>query len=134
MQSCFLKILTRVNGEETVVYKRGNAKFEHNDCARLRYLEEGGEVRLELSNDRAQIVRTGDYSLHLRLQVGAKTTSEIGLGGSSGQVETETSLIDVRRTATGAEIKLNYALLFESEKQEMQLTIVAQTNHLSEEK
>ena len=133
MQSCFLKIVTHVNGEKNTVYKRGSIQRK-GSAVRFFYEKNGANVSLEISGKSVNVVRDGDYSLRLRLKEGELTVSELGIGGNVGQIKTKTHKITCDIRVEKCTIALCYSLIFEKEIQEMQLEIVAQVNSNSEEK
>ena len=87
MKPCFLKIVTVVDGEESIFSQEAEMEL-FSESAKLRYFENGGKVSLHISNGQVTVAREGDYILRLLLKEGKKNRGIIGVSGSEGEVET----------------------------------------------
>ena len=92
MKPCFLKIVTVVDGEESIFSQEAEMEL-FSESAKLRYFENGGKVSLHISNGQVTVAREGDYILRLLLKEGKKNRGIIGVSGSEGEVETVTHKI-----------------------------------------
>ena len=93
MKPCFLKIVTVVDGEESIFSQEAEMEL-FSESAKLRYFENGGKVSLHISNGQVTVAREGDYILQLLLKEGKKNRGIIGISGSEGEVETVTHKIE----------------------------------------
>ncbi len=126
MRICKLTILSSVDGEESKSIRMGKMDISDGRIF-LTYREENASVSLTLRHSEAIIDRQGDYSLCLRLIQGQRTNGSIGMGGSEGEVPTQTHEVAYTVEGNILTAKLDYALLFGEEKQEMRLCLTAQT-------
>lgn len=60
MKPCFLKIVTVVDGEESIFSQEAEMEL-FSESAKLRYFENGGKVSLHISNGQVTVAREGDY-------------------------------------------------------------------------
>ena len=106
MKPCFLKIVTVVDGEESIFSQEAEMEL-FSESAKLRYFENGGKVSLHISNGQVTVAREGDYILRLKIGFAIKKNSLL--------------------------MSMKYTLLFDSGKQEMHLKLVARSKQISEE-
>ena len=124
MQRCRLTITTAVDGRETELSCEGELSL--SVCAAtLRYQQDGANVSLVLDGETAKIERIGDYSLRLFLKSGEKTDGALILGGNEGGIQVFTHRITYSASKNSLLLSMQYDLLFETDKQEMKLRILA---------
>ena len=126
MQPCFLKIVTVIDGEESIFSKEAEMEL-FPQSAKLRYFENGGRVSLCISDGQVAVEREGDYILRLLLKEGGRNRGIIGLPGAEGEVETITHKIGFAIKKNSLLMSMKYTLLFDSGKQEMHLRLVARS-------
>lgn len=124
MKRCRLTITTTVDGRATEFSCEGQLSLSVRS-ATLQYLQDGANVLLVLDGERAKIERIGDYSLHLFLESGEKTDGALILGGNEGGIQVFTHQVSYSITKNSLLLSLHYDLLFETDKQEMKLRILA---------
>ncbi len=123
---CKISITTTVDGEETQATRTGSLRISFSEIL-LSYGEENGEVTLKIQSDRAEIKRSGDYSMFLPLLREQRTTGKIGVLGSEGGVEIYTRRLAYSTTDTSLMLSMHYDLIFGSEVQKMQIRLLARS-------
>ena len=124
MKRCRLTITTAVDGRETELSCEGELSL--SVCsATLCYQQDGASVSLILDGETAKIERIGDYSLRLFLKTGEKTEGALILGGNEGPIQVFTHRVSYSATKNSLLLSMHYDLLFETDKQEMKLRILA---------
>lgn len=123
---CKISITTTVDGEETQVTRTGSLRISFSEIL-LSYGEENGEVTLKIQNDRAEITRSGDYSMFLPLLREQRTQGKIGVLGSEGDVEIYTKRLAYSTTDTSLMLSMHYDLLFGKDVQKMQIRLLARS-------
>lgn len=124
MKRCRLTITTTVDGRATEFSCEGQLSLSVRSAA-LQYQQDGANVSLVLNGERAKIERNGDYSLRLFLESGEKTGGALILGGNEGGIQVFTHHVSYSITKNSLLLSLHYDLLFETDKQEMKLRILA---------
>ena len=123
---CKISITTTVDGEETQATRTGSLRISFSEIL-LSYGEENGEVTLKIQNDRAEITRSGDYSMFLPLLREQRTQGKIGVLGSEGDVEIYTKRLAYSTTDTSLMLSMHYDLLFGKDVQKMQIRLLARS-------
>ena len=124
MKVCKVTISTKTDGQENTIVRDGEMDLSFSHVS-IGYREENAIVSLRLQGENAEIERKGDYALQLILKRGTVQDGKIGLGGSSGEVQTFTHRIQYSVTKNSVLVALRYDLLFGEEKQEMSLRLVS---------
>ncbi len=124
LQACSITITTTADGQETKIVRQGKMALSALS-ARVIYQEESALVDMFFQGDQVTIARTGDYTLQLCLKDGETTTGSIGLGDSSGKVETQTHKASYSLGEKSLLALLHYDLMISGERQKMQLRIHA---------
>ena len=123
---CKISITTTVDGEETQATRTGSLRISFSEIL-LSYGEENAEVTLKIQNDRAEITRSGDYSMFLPLLREQRTQGKIGVLGSEGDVEIYTKRLAYSTTDTSLMLSMHYDLLFGKDVQKMQIRLLARS-------
>lgn len=123
---CKISITTTVDGEETQATRTGSLRISFSEIL-LSYGEENGEVTLKIQNDRAEITRSGDYSMFLPLLREQRTQGKIGVLGSEGDVEIYTKRLAYSTTDSSLMLSMHYDLIFGGEVQKMQIRLLARS-------
>ncbi len=123
---CKISITTTVDGEETQATRTGSLRISFSEI-RLSYGEESGNVTLKIQKDRAEIMRSGDYSMRLPLHRERRTQGKIGVLGSEGDVEIYTKRLAYSTTDTSLMLSMHYDLIFGSDVQKMQIRLLARS-------
>lgn len=123
---CKISITTTVDGEETQATRTGSLRISFSEIL-LSYGEENGEVTLKIQNDRAEITRSGDYSMFLPLLREQRTQGKIGVLGSEGDVEIYTKRLAYSTTDSSLMLSMHYDLLFGKDVQKMQIRLLARS-------
>lgn len=123
MKKCRLTITTIVDGQENTIAREGEMDVSVPN-AKLYYREENAEVSLQLEGETAIVERQGDYTLRLHLVRGKTTRGELGIGGSSGDIQTLTRAVQYSIREKSLLISLKYDLIISGERQNMQLRIL----------
>lgn len=123
MKKCRLTITTIADGQENTITRDGEMDLLSQNI-RLFYREENAAVYLQLQGETARVERQGDYSLRLYLVRGEKTKGEIGIGGSSGEIETFAHTVQYSVSETSLLLSLKYDLIISGETQNMQLRLL----------
>ena len=123
MKKCRLTITTIADGQENTITRDGEMDLLSQNI-RLFYREANAAVYLQLQGETARVERQGDYSLRLYLVRGEKTKGEIGIGGSSGEIETFAHTVQYSVSETSLLLSLKYDLIISGETQNMQLRLL----------
>lgn len=124
MQVCQITIATSVDGaRETSVSYTGTIDTSKLGVYSLQYLENQANVCMRIDRESVEIEREGDYSLSLRLKQGVTCSGSIGIGGSSGEVQTKTYLLEWKESKDSILLLLKYDLIISGEKQRMKLRL-----------
>ena len=123
---CKISITTTVDGEETQATRPGSLRISFSEIL-LSYGEENGEVTLKIQNDRAEITRSGDYSMFLPLLREQRTQGKIGVLGSEADVEIYTKRLAYSTTDSSLMLSMHYDLLFGKDVQKMQIRLLARS-------
>lgn len=124
MRKCRVTITTSVDGQENTIAKEGEMELSLAS-ATLIYREENGATRIFVESEKAEIERIGDYTMRLYLIRGELTEGEIGLGGSSGNIQSFTHRIQYSVTEKSLLLSLRYDLMISGEVQKMQIRLNA---------
>ena len=124
MKKCRVTITTSVDGQENTIAKEGEMELSLAS-ATLIYREENGVTRIFVESEKAEIERIGDYTMRLYLIRGELTEGEIGLGGSSGNIQSFTHRIQYSVTEKSLLLSLRYDLMISGEVQKMQIRLNA---------
>ena len=123
---CKISITTTVDGEETQATRTGSLRISFSEIL-LSYGEESGSVTLKIQKDRAEITRSGDYSMCLPLLRERRTQGKICVLGSEGDVEIYTKRLAYSTTDTSLMLSMHYDLIFGSDVQKMQIRLLARS-------
>ena len=124
MKKCKVTITTSVDGQENTITRDGEMTLSMGEVT-LVYREENGATRIHLQGESADIERIGDYTMRLGLKRGEWTDGEIGLGGSSGQIQSFTHRVQYSVTEYSVLALMRYDLLISGEVQKMQIRLTA---------
>ena len=124
MNKCRVTITTSVDGQENTIARDGEMAISVNE-AMLVYREENASTRIRLQGETAEIERIGDYTMRLGLKRGELTDGEIGLGGSSGQIQSFTHRVQYSATEYSLLLLMRYDLIISGEVQKMQIRLNA---------
>lgn len=124
MHGCQVMISTKADGKGNEIICEGEIELFLR-AANLVYHEENALVRLSIHDDMAEIVREGDYTMQLVLQSGKTTKGKIGINGNHGDVLTKTHSVEYKITEDYVVAHLFYDLLIGTEKQKMELRLLA---------
>ena len=91
----------------------------------LIYREDNAATRIHLKDEKAEVERIGDYTMRLLLIRGELTDGEIGLGGSSGGIQSFTHRVQYSITEQSLLLSLKYDLIISGEIQKMQIRLTA---------
>ena len=122
IKKCRVTITTAVDGRETTIVREGEMDFS-SDGIQLIYREENAATRICLKGETATVERIGDYTMRLQLSRGALTEGEIGIGGSSGPIQTLTHRVNYSTSEKSLLLSLHYDLLISGEVQKMQIRL-----------
>lgn len=124
MDACVLTITTTADGQEYTLSYDGELKLLI-DGADLRYQDGQSSVTMEIRPAGVSVLREGDYTLKLRLEEGKRKSGTIGIGGSEGEVFTQTEKLAYSVSERSLLLKAEYSLIIGSEKQEMKIRLHA---------
>lgn len=124
MKACMFTVTTIADGQKSSIIREGEMETLA-DRATLFYSEENAKVQIILTGKNATIERIGDYSLSLRLSCGEFSTGEIGVGGSSGKIETFAHKIKYSYKDGALLLTMQYDLIISGEIQKMNLRLLA---------
>ena len=124
MKKCRVTITTVVDGQENTITREGEMDLSLAS-ATLIYREDNAATRIHLKDEKAEVERIGDYTMRLRLIRGELTDGEIGLGGSSGGIQSFTHRVQYSITEQSLLLSLKYDLIISGETQKMQIRLTA---------
>lgn len=125
MQPCRITIVTTEEERELETVRDGEMRL----CglnAMLVYKEAQAEVKMIFQGESVEIIRQGDYSMRLLLKKGKLEKGALGIGASSGEIQTIAHKIAYSICDNGMMALLHYDLIIGGEKQEMHLRLSAQ--------
>ena len=124
MKKCKLVITTIVDGQEHSIAREGEMDLSLLSPT-LIYREENGTTRICLKGETAEIERIGDYTMRLNLVREQFTEGEIGIGGSSGAIQSYAHRIQYSVSERSLLLLLHYDLIISGETQKMQIRLSA---------
>ena len=124
MKKCRVTITTVVDGQENTITREGEMDLSLAS-ATLIYREDNAATRIHLKDEKAEVERIGDYTMRLLLIRGELTDGEIGLGGSSGGIQSFTHRVQYSITEQSLLLSLKYDLIISGEIQKMQIRLTA---------
>ena len=124
MKKCKLVITTIVDGQEHSIAREGEMDLSLLSPT-LIYREENGTTRICLKGETAEIERIGDYTMRLNLVREQFTEGEIGIGGSSGAIQSYAHRIQYSVSERSLLLLLHYDLIISGETQKMQIRLAA---------
>lgn len=127
MKKCRLTITTVADGQQSSIVRDGEIDVSVQKV-QLFYREENATVHIQLQGETALVQRQGDYSLHLHLVPRQKTLGELGIGGTSGEIEIFTHAVQYSVSENSLLLSLKYDLLISGETQKMQLRLLGKFN------
>lgn len=125
MQPCKITIVTTEEDREIKTVRDGEMQAYGLDVA-LVYKETQATVKMLFQGECVEIIRQGDYSMRLFLKPNSLERGELGIGGSSGEIQTFARKIAYSVRENGVMALLHYDLIIGVEKQEMRLRLSAQ--------
>ena len=125
MQPCKITIVTTEQNREIKTVRDGEMRLCGLDAV-LVYKEAQAAVKMIFQGESVEIVRQGDYSMRLLLKKDKLEKGELGIGGSSGEIQTFAHKIAYSVRDNGMMALLHYDLIIGAEKQEMRLRLSAQ--------
>lgn len=129
MQACSVTVFSTTDGEEKK-FKADGEWLLSSDKMEIRYTDGSSQVGLSVTDGRADLSRTGEYTLFLPLRTGERSVGSIGIGGSSGNIEISTKKISFETNTDEAVFFAEYALHFGKEIQRMKLRVKARKKDL----
>ena len=124
MQACTITIATTVDGKCTEIIRNGEMALNAT-CVKLRYFDEQATVFVVFENNEVSIDRQGDYSMRLLMRKGEVCDGVLGIGGSTGAVQTQTRRIAYSQTKNSFTLALHYDLIIGGEIQKMRIRLSA---------
>ena len=124
MKKCRVTITTSVDGQENTITRDGEMAFSANGIQRI-YREPNAATRICLQGENATVERIGDYTMRLQLTCGELTDGELGIGGSSGAIQTLTHRVNYSTSEQSLLLSLHYDLLISGETQKMQIRLMS---------
>ncbi|MGN0823052.1 MAG: DUF1934 family protein [Candidatus Gallimonas sp.] len=131
MNTCSLEIVTYTEGTRGRTRASGTYRGQ-GDGAVVRYLQDGDEVALTVSETECVMQRRGAVELTMRFTLSSETALVLTDGGSSGSVPLRTSRYSFERRGDGFRLALCYSLRYPAGKQRYSVKINAEI--ISEEK
>ena len=125
MHPCKITIVSTEEDRETKTVRDGEMQVCGLDVA-LSYKDTQAAVKMIFQGERVEIIRQGDYCLHLFLEKGKILSGELGIGGSTGEIKTFAHKIIYSVRGGVVMALLHYDLIISGEKQEMHLRLSAQ--------
>ena len=122
MKKCLLTIATTVDGQENKTVKQAEGEFSLSQTL-LAYREENALVSLQLSGDRLDVSRTGDYSLRLSLSQGETLKGTLGFGTSEGELSVHTHKLAYSHSQNSFLLMAHYTLYFGCETQDTKIRL-----------
>ena len=124
MKACKVTITTMADGQENTIVRDGEMELSASKIT-LVYREPSAAVRMQLEGETAIVERMGDYTLRLHLSRGKITEGEIGIGGSSGPIQSFTHRVNYSATENSLLLALRYDLIISGDTQKMQLRLTS---------
>ena len=125
MQPCKITIVSTEEDREIKTVRDGEMQVCGLDVV-LTYSEAQAAVKMIFQGERVEIIRQGDYCLHLFLEKGKVLSGELGIGGSTGGIMAFAHKILYSVRGGFVMALLHYDLIIGEEKQEMRLRLSAQ--------
>lgn len=125
MQPCKISIVTTEQDRGIKTVRDGEMQIFGLDVV-LVYQEEQARVKMIFQGESVEIIRQGDYSMRLFLKKDKLEKGELGIGGSSGEIQTFAHKIAYSVRGNVVMALLHYDLIISGEKQEMRLRLSAQ--------
>jgi uncharacterized beta-barrel protein YwiB (DUF1934 family) len=122
VKECLLTIATTVDGQENKTVKQAEGEFSISQM-RLTYREENALVALQLSDNRLEIVRTGDYTLRLSLSQGETLKGVLGFGNAEGDISVHTHKLAYSHSQNSFMLMAHYTLYFGCETQDTKIRL-----------
>ncbi len=122
MKECLLTIATTVDGQENKTVKQAEGEFSLSQT-QLTYREENALVSLRLSNNRLEITRIGDYTLHLSLCQGETLKGILGFGNAEGDISVHTHKLAYSHSQNSFMLMAHYTLYFGCETQDTKIRL-----------
>ena len=126
MSACNITITTTADGVQSRICKTGEWTSDVAVFACLSYQEEQASVQILIKKGEVQIQRKGDYTLRLTLREGELLQGHIGIGGSEGEVFTNTKKIEYVLKEKSVLLFAHYLLIIGCEEQEMKIRLKAE--------
>ncbi|MBE7084915.1 MAG: DUF1934 domain-containing protein [Clostridiales bacterium] len=127
MKNCRVNITSVVDGRKVDSVRMGKIEILPN-LVKLWYEEEQAIVELCLEDKKVTINRTGDYTLRLAFEKGQICDGTLGISGSKGDLQTETTRLAYSVADTSFMLSLHYQLLIGGEAQTTRLRLFAKIN------
>ena len=124
MKNCRIKLSSTVDGKKTETAYEGQIEVLDN-LITVSYAEEQAFVELRLMDKKVSMQRTGDYTLKLAFEKGKVCNGLLGIAGSEGALQTETTRLAYLVTDDSFMLTLHYKLLIGTETQDMRLRLDA---------
>jgi uncharacterized beta-barrel protein YwiB (DUF1934 family) len=122
VKECLLTIATTVDGQENKMVKQAEGEFSISQM-QLTYREENALVALQLSDNRLEIVRTGDYTLRLSLSQGETLKGVLGFGNAEGDISVHTHKLAYSHSQNSFMLMAHYTLYFGCETQDTKIRL-----------
>ena len=123
MQAKSLSIVTTVDGNQTQ-FSAPCTLEKQLDGVRVVYTVDGAQTTVFATQGRAEIVRAGDYGMHLCLSAGGCLSGTLEIAGSVGEVTGKTHQVDCVFKGNALMILLRYDMQFGSDVQKMQVRMM----------
>ena len=133
MTACSVSITTRSDGVET----KFNYEGEMSLCEKafeICYFEPQAKVRLLVNESGAEMAREGDYTLRLFFEKDVLLNGTLGIASSEGSVQTRTRQIAYSIKQKSVLLSIKYDLIIGTEKQRMEIRILAREKGNSKDK
>ena len=124
MQEYKLTLSTTVDGNSTQISKTGQIEFDEGVLT-LVYADEESQTTVKVEKGKAEVIRKGDYAMHLYLEEGKTKTGELQIATGKGEIQVKAHQVKCEVKADKALVTLLYDILFGEEKQEMQIRVLA---------
>ena len=127
MRACKVMLSTKTDGVDNEIVRDGEFEIFPR-AANIIYREDHALVKMSLFGEKSEIVREGDYTLSLSLESGKTTKGSIGIGGSAGDILTETQSIEYKIAEDFVVALLVYDLIIGEERQSTEVRLLAKAN------